>query len=74
MDQREQEYLRKIEALLDNEKARFVIKKAVTETKAMLDADFERLTAAVQVSLSVFGDSLPSEIKSCRVFALRAGL
>jgi len=74
MDQSEQEYLRKIEALLDNEKARFVIDKAVIETKAMLDADPERLTAAVQVSLSVFGDSLPSEIKSCRVFALRAGL
>ena len=40
----------------------------------MLDNDPERLTAAVQVSLSVFGDNLPSEIKSCRVFALRAGL
>ena len=74
MDPREQKYLRKIEALIDNEKARFVIDKAVLETKAMLDADPKRLTAAVQVSLSVFGDSFPSDIRSCRVFALRAGL
>ena len=74
MDQREQEYLRKIEVLLESKSAQFVIDKAVSETKAMLGADPERLTAAVQVSLSVFGDSLPPEIKSCRVFALRAGL
>jgi hypothetical protein len=74
MDPCEQEYLRKIEALLDSEKARVVIDKAVLDTKAMLDAEPERLTAAVQVSLSVFGGSLPSEIKSCRVFALRAGI
>ena len=74
MDPREQEYLRKIEVLLESKSAQFVIDKAVLETKAMLDADSERLTAAVQVSLSVFGDSLPPEIKSCRVFALRAGL
>lgn len=74
MDQREQKFLRKIEALLYSEKARFAIVKAVLDTKTMLDADPERLTAAVQVSLSVFGDTLPPEIKSCRVFALRAGL
>ena len=74
MEQREQDYLRTIEVLLENEKARFAIDKAALETKAMLDADPERLTAAVQVSLSVFGDNLPSEIKSCRVFAMRAGL
>ena len=72
MDQREQEYLRKIEALLNSEKAWLAIDKAVLETQAMLDADPERFTAAVQVSLSVFGESLPSEIKSCRVFTLRA--
>ena len=74
MDPRVQEYLRTCEVLLESKSAQFVIDKAVLETKAMLDADSERLTAAVQVSLSVFGDSLPPEIKSCRVFALRAGL
>jgi len=74
MDHREKGFLKKIEALIDGEKARVAVHKAVQETKSMLDADPERLTAAVQVMLSVFGDGLPSEIKSCRVFALRAGL
>ena len=32
MDPREQEYLRKIEILIDSEKARFAIDKAVLET------------------------------------------
>ena len=72
MDQHEQELLRKIESLLGNQRTQFAIDTAISGSKAQLDADQQRPAGAVQASLTEFGDSLPSVLKSCRVFTLRA--
>jgi hypothetical protein len=73
MDQHEKELLRKLESLLGNERTRIAIDTAISAAKMQLAADRQRIAGSVPVSLSKFGDSLPSDIKSCRVFALRAG-
>ncbi len=73
MDQREQAFLRKLEGVLENQPARIAIDAAISEAKRQLDADRQRRAGSVQVPLSDCGQSLPSSIKSCRVFVLRAG-
>jgi hypothetical protein len=73
MDQREQAFLRKLEGVLENQPARIAIDAAISEAKRLLDADRQRQAGSVQVALSECGQNLPSDIKSCRVFVLRAG-
>ncbi len=73
MDQREQAFLRKLEGVLERQPARIAIDAAISEAKRQLDADRQRQAGTVQVPLSEYGQSLPPNIKSCRVFVLGAG-
>jgi hypothetical protein len=73
MDQREQAFLRKLEDVLESQPTRIAIDAAISEAKGQLDADLQRQAGSAQVPLSECGQSLPSDIKSCRVFVLRAG-
>lgn len=46
---------------------------AAQEAKAILSSDPSRLAASVVLPLELFGTSLPSELKSCRLSVLRGG-
>lgn len=60
-----------LEERADQDAAASVIRDAISEAEAELEADPTRLAASRQVPLGVFGDDLPSGVRSCRVFALR---
>jgi hypothetical protein len=73
MDPHEATLLRKLEEILESQPARMVIDDAIAQAKNQLDADPQWPAGSVQVPLSIWGPDLPSDIKSCRVFVLRAG-
>jgi hypothetical protein len=73
MDRREKTFLRKLEGVLERRPTRIAIDAAISEAKGQLDADRQSQVGSVQVPLSECGQSLPADIKSCRVFVLRAG-
>lgn len=52
-------------------RARFV--EAAQEAKSILSADASKLAASVALPLELFGSSLPSELKSCRLSVMRGG-
>jgi hypothetical protein len=52
-------------------KARFI--EAAQDAKAILTADASKLAASVVLPLELFGSSLPSELKSCRLSVMRGG-
>jgi hypothetical protein len=52
-------------------KARLV--EVAQEAKAILSADTSKLAASVGLPLELFGSSLPSELKSCRLSVMRGG-
>lgn len=55
----------------DGVKARF--DEAAEEAKAILLADASKLAASVVLPLELFGSSLPSELRSCRLSVMRGG-
>jgi hypothetical protein len=58
-------------ARMDVVKKRFI--DAEQEAKAILLADASRLAASIVLPLELFGASLPSELKSCRLSVMRGG-
>jgi hypothetical protein len=52
-------------------RARFV--EAAREANAILSAEASKLAASVVLPLELFGPSLPSELKSCRLSVMRGG-
>jgi len=71
MDEQEIALLSLLEERAHQDAAASVIRAAISEAEAELEADPSKLAASRQIPLGVFGDDLPSGVRSCRVFALR---
>ena len=71
MDEQEITLPSLLEERAHQDAATYVIRDAISQAEAELKVDSSRLAASRQIPLSVFGDDLPSCVRSCRVFVLR---
>jgi len=71
MNEQEITLLSLLEERTHQDAATHVIRNAISQAEAELKVDSSRLVASRQTPLSVFGDDLPSCVRSCRVFVLR---